>query len=335
MLSGCIHAECESCFNHFKRRGDQPSSLFQEGLIGSDGGVPAGVFIRAVGVFLQKCLSESCPPTNCLNILTGCQFEVIRFLSHDSPEPRHFEDPRCTICEAWFLSMATLADIPLLDSAERETLLIESTLLAVSLLFKPDIIKSETRQTYPCMSLDGPQGLALLSFLVSFIRNSGCDVFRRTACRIRESFPVHPSSANNNNDELIGISILVSSLYRAFQGSLPPWAIEQSPDLFSALYSTPLQSKVDLFGAVLLLGMELRSGNTTSTQLLSGPYFSPLQQDTREQFVRDMQNLARQGTATLTWRRVKVLIKRICGGKKKNTDFQQKPAYTRWNFTKI
>jgi hypothetical protein len=36
-----------------------------------------------------------------------------------------------------------------------------------------------------------------------------------------------------------------------------------------------------------------------------------------------------------SWRRLKPLIKQACGGKKKDTDFRQKPAPTRWEFDRV
>jgi hypothetical protein len=32
-----------------------------------------------------------------------------------------------------------------------------------------------------------------------------------------------------------------------------------------------------------------------------------------------------------SWKRLKVIIKQACGGKKKDTDFNQRPALTRWD----
>lgn len=303
-------------------------------MIASDG-VPAGVFIQIVGLSIQRCRVQNRQvqsPVNCLKVLDSCRQFVGSVLSFDMAEPSQFEDPRCSTAEAWFLAMTSVAETPI-ECAERTALLLDTTLIATSLLFTPPLKKSRSEST-KCMTLDGPQGLTILVFFVSLIQCGGA-VLHTAVDKLRETVPVDIASVAEA--DLLGTSILVAAIFRSFQGGLPPWAVEQAPDLFRALFES-LGCNPELFGLVLLSAMELRAstafGSVQSGTLLSGPYFAPLQKETKHQFIRDVQVLGAENTPA-AWRKVKVLIKRVCGGKKKNTDFNQKPALTRWNFTKL
>ena len=64
--------------------------------------------------------------------------------------------------------------------------------------------------------------------------------------------------------------------------------------------------------------------------LLSGKFFERMSDAAKTNFLDQARALSEEDT-TASWRRLKTLIKQACGGKKKDTDFNQKPALTRWD----
>jgi len=71
-------------------------------------------------------------------------------------------------------------------------------------------------------------------------------------------------------------------------------------------------------------------GGVQASCLLSGRFFESMSDKARETFVSQAVIYAKSDTAS-SWRQLKSLIKKECGGKKKDTDFKQKPAFTKWD----
>jgi hypothetical protein len=137
-----------------------------------------------------------------------------------------------------------------------------------------------------------------------------------------------------------GVAIVGAALFRASQGGLPPWAVESIPEIYSAFYRSMDRQPVR-FEQMLLLSMKVRLAATAPQYggvkpgcRLSGRYFESFSETATQRFVQDAMILCRQDDAQ-SWRRLKLVIKLACGGKKKDTDFQLKPAYTRWDFDRI
>ena len=164
--------------------------------------------------------------------------------------------------------------------------------------------------------------------------------------RLRATVPVNLASFGNTDTDskFVGIAIVGAALFRSCQGALPPWAIESIPDVYCAFFEIGLGSDVEAFGRWMHLSMELRlhTGSTSteanivfhglsSGQLLSGRYFESLSMQAKSLFVNEAKQLAAAGGGS-NWRRLKGLIKQACGGKKKDTDFNQKPSPIRWDF---
>ena len=75
-------------------------------------------------------------------------------------------------------------------------------------------------------------------------------------------------------------------------------------------------------------------GGLMPGKLLSGRYFESLRSEAKDKFVQEAMALA--GTDDVaSWRRLKVLIKAACGGKKKDSGFQLKPSLTKWDFDRV
>jgi hypothetical protein len=88
--------------------------------------------------------------------------------------------------------------------------------------------------------------------------------------------------------------------------------------------------------------MEIRLSPQASTpfgrvqpgDLFSGKMFAQFSEKAKITFIADVTKLCEKDD-NASWRRMKAIVKQACGGKKKETDFGQKPALTRWDFTRI
>jgi len=132
-----------------------------------------------------------------------------------------------------------------------------------------------------------------------------------------------------------GIAIIGATLFRASQGSLPPWAIESVPAVYSSLFNA-LDKNVDSFGLVFEVSMNVRLiqtqrfGSVEGGSLLAGKLFEKMSVESKRRFIDQAKQCATSNTAA-SWRRLKTLIKQTCGGKKRDTDFKQRPALTGWD----
>jgi hypothetical protein len=130
--------------------------------------------------------------------------------------------------------------------------------------------------------------------------------------------------------------MLAAALYRGSSGAFPPWFVESVPLLFEALFNAC--ADIDAFMAVLKTGAELIAhvdiGFVPAGSKLAGYYFNVTKVSTKEEFFNKTAELAKS-TEGNRWRRMKVLLKAICGGKKKSTDFNLKPQPSSWECERI
>jgi hypothetical protein len=352
-------------------------------------GVPAGLFVKSVNDAMEVSASDrpppmtsslsngevqeihslgkqplavSCPLSNCIEALYRCRSSVLSIVLLDFPAPVHDDDdvdPRCTIAEAWLIAMVNLVKVYKLrkgrnnnDDARAEEILVDSFVAGVVLLFYPSLNK--TRCNDPGMSLDGPQGLALLNFFTIFLElgpttattssNGGSmGLLERVAVQIATRTPAVTGIATTDASAHVGLALIGAAFFRAVQGSMPPWAVESVPSLYSALF-VALDSDSSMFGLVLRDAMEIRLSNVQNQrqhqqfivgvipgQLFSGRFFENMPTTAKDSFLQQTVELAH----TSNWKKLKQSIKAACGGKKKETDFQQKPAFTKWDFDRI
>jgi hypothetical protein len=130
----------------------------------------------------------------------------------------------------------------------------------------------------------------------------------------------------------------VAALFRAMQGSLPPWTVESIPQIFSALYGA-VGKDAQLFVHVLGLAMQVRLrvshyGGLVAGQLLSGGQFEGASEAFCQIFLAQVAEICQTDTAG-GWKKMKHVVKSACGGKKKETDYKQKPSPTRWEFDRF
>jgi hypothetical protein len=324
----CNLAECEAIQRQCHGGPGSSSSIFNDDIVSVDS-VPAGIFVRVLG-----------EAPNGVHKMMECRECVMGTIMHPCPDPASssFVDPRPALSEAWFLAMTELTNANKLDSVAQD-LLIDTCVAMLSLLFLPRLSKNESeRQNDPGMSHDGPQSLASTSFLCRFFQ-MGPNALQAVAQKLLTVVPIDVSSIQSlsSESEFYGLSIVGAALFRATQGALPPWAVETIPEVFRGLYSA-LGKSPARFGLMLQLSMEVRLspavegfGGVQAAQLLSGRYFQNMTAKAKTEFLQQATQLCEKDDVA-SWRRMKVLIKQACGGKKKDTDFKEKPSYTRWEF---
>mmetsp|Transcript_40496 Transcript_40496/g.84753 ORF Transcript_40496/g.84753 Transcript_40496/m.84753 type:complete len:186 (+) Transcript_40496:143-700(+) len=180
------------------------------------------------------------------------------------------------------------------------------------------------------MNLDGPQGLVMMNFFVAFF-DVGFSMIQAAAKKLISIIPVD----FGNDPDAAGMAIIGAALFRGSQGGLPPWAVESVPVVYSSLF-TALNKNVDSFRLLFEVSMKIRLlnnqrfGSVECGSLLSGRFFEKMSDKAKLTFIDQATDYARTDTTT-SWRRLKTLIKQACGGKKKDTDFKQRPALTSWD----
>ena len=300
--------------------------------------------------FINQPSTEPLPTPHCINVLLDVSSTVIESLLLPMPATTEgtFCDPRCSIAEAWFATLAGLARSRQVVSSKNDPvrlnqLLTDSVVAAVALIFSPRLGKDEIGSNGDAlggMSMDGPQSLAMMDFLSAFLA-LGSDSLARSVEELGKRFPSHVHG-QPITDGTLGLAVLLSALFRAIQGALPPWVVESVPLVFSNLFCCGLGRNLTVFGNVMRASIELRvpvsfpspMRGVQPGQLLSGYAFDGIQESTKLTFVQQVLELAEADNHT-SWKRLKHCIKAACGGKKKDTDFRQKPSLTRWEFERI
>lgn len=344
MIQTLVTAECEAVHRQCMAGPSSSSSLFQDELVSSEF-VPAGLFIRVVGevVMCARRKSQTCSTlAGCFSTICELSDPVLSSICHPCSEPHSgaFADPRPTIIEAWLFTLVELLtsfDFAL-PGSQLERTVTETFIAVLTLLFNPSMGKtSEERALDKGPSLDGPQSLALMAFVTSFFER-GASLLETVSNRLLHTMPVaFDSDAGGPGHR--GAAIIVAAILRAIQGALPPWAVESVPEVFSSFYSA-IGKDASSFEVILRLSMIVRNnsqedmGGVKTGSLLSGHYFETMSGQAKTQFVTQAVNLAQKDNAS-SWRRLKVLVKAACGGKKKETDFGQKPSLTRWDFERV
>jgi hypothetical protein len=184
------------------------------------------------------------------------------------------------------------------------------------------------------MSLDGPQTLALISFLTAFLSQEQA-LFKHVLKQAVMDLAVETKVLLDA--ELIPFVILGSLLFRGCSGALPPWAIEAMPELYSLFFDVTGKNP-ELFARVLRASMETTAtkqlGAVAIGQPLAGPLFAAMNTRTKDEFASEAL-LVLNRTDGGQWRMLKAMVKRLCGGKKKETDYGQKPPFTKWEFERV
>eukprot|EP00548_Thalassiothrix_antarctica_P013208 CAMPEP_0194171408 /NCGR_PEP_ID=MMETSP0154-20130528/5987_1 /TAXON_ID=1049557 /ORGANISM="Thalassiothrix antarctica, Strain L6-D1" /LENGTH=1365 /DNA_ID=CAMNT_0038883703 /DNA_START=23 /DNA_END=4120 /DNA_ORIENTATION=+ len=348
-----IVTECIAVLHQCKMGPRSGSAVFNDEVI-SDEVVPAGLMLQVLGEILETADTASVPMgslTNTIRILYDSRSTVLQVVVSDCPcpiEKGSFCDPRPTIAETWFLAMNKLLK-PLIaqgffQSAGRDNdlckalqqMLVESCVSIIILLLYPSISKTQNKRANDAgMSFDGAQTLAMMEFLHLYF-SLGPSMLQLVAIELLGNVPVDLTSVQHlgTDPNLAGISIIGAGLFRAAQGGLPPWAVECIPSVYSSFF-TALNRDPATFAQVFNMAIHIRLGNQNfggvqASQLLGGKYFQSMGDKSKQTFISQATELATKNNPK-GWLRLKALIKKACGGKKKDTDFKQKPAFTRWD----
>ncbi len=349
ILISLVTSECEAAASQCSTGPLSTSRIFHEDVI-SDESIPPALFIRVLvetldtGFAMKISMIEM---RNVLQVLYTVRQSVIRALLSVCPIPIQkgsFYDPRPVITETWFLCMNRMAAVLAAQgvptgqeaigaevTAASKQLLVETFVAAISLLLYPSLEKTQSKRANdPGMSLDGPQGLVMMDFFVTFF-DMGVSMIQEGARELASVIPVNIT----NDPDTAGMAIIGAALFRGSQGGLPPWAVETVPSVYSSLFKA-LDKNVDSFGRMFEISMTIRLadnrlfGSVEGGSLLSGRFFEKMTDKAKVSFVEQAKDQARSDT-TASWRRLKTLIKQACGGKKKDTDFKQRPALTSWD----
>jgi hypothetical protein len=188
---------------------------------------------------------------------------------------------------------------------------------------------SERLRSQQGMILDGPQGLGIMEFYAALF-DLGPEILAAASRRLVDVVPVQVIE----DPDSTGVAIILAALFRAAAGGLPPWAVESTPVVYSSLFRA-LNRNSDHFRFLLSLSTILRLspshnfGGIEPGGPLAGPNIFKLSDKSRKVLLDQAYQIANADDAS-GWRRLKAVIKQASGGKKKDTDFNQKPALTRF-----
>lgn len=336
MAAAIAMAECESA-RAICDQGIHATSCLYNDLVVSEDVVPAGLFIQALGLSVLDNKKTANPTV--VQTLARCSTAVLSAVMHPCPEPDSFCDPRPCLLEAWLFAMRELTKAEHRDS-NADKLLVDSCAAIVAWLFCPSL---EKQQQMAGVSVDGPQSLVLTSFLQAYFQLGSAALIALGNALLqrvpvdRSSIVIHDEN-NTTTDNMTGLSILMAALYRATQGALPPWAVEAIPDVYRSLFFA-MEQNANQFQLVLRLGMEVRTtlsfGRIQPGALLSGHFFEDMSSHVKGQFFKEVKDICNKHEQTASWRRLKTIVKQVCGGKKKDADFKQKPPPTKWDFQRV
>ena len=336
------------------------NALFNDLVIGEEA-ISAGAFIVLLGEKIEYDTFQLSKKNgedkmrligNCfgyISVLSKSQDQILSVISLEYVEIGN--DPRATMAEAWFIAINALllfySEIDDSISNNSEALcLVGSTLrLLVQLtLFKRlDNNKSDIHHSNPCqgVSLDGPQTLAMIEFLCTAIETIGQRIFPMISEQLEHRVVFNLSSiasVGQVSPSLLGGGIISAVLFRGASGAFPPWAIEGIPNIYSLLFSA-CGSCCDNFCIILNAGADLKFGETgfgcvNANKKLAGRFFDKIGDNARNNFFAKVREISSKKDGN-RWRLFKVLLKGVCGGKKKATSFNLKPQQTKWNVDRI
>ena len=344
-----IKRECSTVAHHFSQIDQYESSIFIEPNICEDT-LSAGAFIIIIRDVLAKinCISidESIPETylsvieGCLQVLEACKEDIYSVMNLRGPLiSSGWEDPRMPIAEAWFLSLSELISVYKNFHLNHDEKMCNVVCETVSVILYLAMFRRTEKEAAPqicmeSMSLDGPVTLSLIDFLCDAI-SLGQMIFSRIGIPFVDKVTFENGQACNDLN-LLGGSMLAVTLYRGSSGAFPPWFIESVPTLFEGLFNTCRD--INTFMTVLRTGAELITqvdlGFVPAGSKVAGYYFNVTKASAKEEFFNKTAELAKS-TEGNRWRRMKVLLKAVCGGKKKATDFNLKPQPSSWECERI
>ena len=349
-MKALINAECKAVVSYCTRNQDVCSSIFHE-LVVSEEVCAAGSFIITIrdGITAMRSrISSDGLEASAINVgiasfissLLGCKDAVFSAIgSHTNIELSEWEDPRPTIFEAWLLSVNELIKVAFEGGCQEEATLVqlvsETLVVSIQVLLHKRVDKEKSLPGgVEYVSMDGPHTLALVEFLELAFKCGPC-ILANTASLITSQIHLDSLPTGANNSSLIGGGIIVAAIYRCVSGAVPPWAVEYVPSVLKSLYSC-CGNESQAFSAILLAGAELKLSYKYGCveKTLAGHYYDTIKLKKKEDFATKAQEISASDDND-KWRKLKVLVKSVCGGKKKASDFNLKPQFTTWECDRI
>jgi len=350
------NAECESIENHCRVTKPLTSSIFHPLVVG-DESIPAGIFLISIRDILDSVLvkydSKECDEEqlhsavlSCTAALSQCNQTVFSALKTCCPDSTvKWQDPRQTLAEAWFAALNGLLvvfkRISATDCKPKQELVYQSMALCINFIISAKVQREPSRESRNdgFMCLDGPQSLGLVEFIeLALMDDMSASLFDMLGNLYQNQMKLDYDSIGQSScssSSFIGGAIVSAVLFRGVSGGLPPWTVEYTPNIYKSLFR--VCGGVDQFCAILLAGSDLKLQSTpdssfgavSSGKKLAGCFFDHLKPKSKEEFLQKIREICVK-KSDVQWRNVKVIIKAICGGKKKAASFNLKPQPTNW-----
>ena len=351
-MKALVNAECNAVVSYCNHNYDVCSSVFHE-LVISEEVCAAGSFIIAIRdgiVAMRSRISNDGLDVSAIRVaipsylssMIGCKDAVFRAVgSHTTTDLIEWEDPRPTIFEAWLLAMNDLIKLAFEGGCQDDTTLVrlvsETLALTIQVLLHKRVDKeNKLPGQVECLSLDGPQTLALIEFF-ELVFNFGPSLLTNTASLVTSQIHLDSLPGGANDNYLVGGGIIVAAIYRCVSGAVPPWAVEYVPSILKSLYSC-CGNDPEAFHTILVAGSELQLNGDYNfgcvRKTLAGHYYDTIKPKTKNDFITKAREIS-ASVGNDKWRKLKVLVKSVCGGKKKDSDFNLKPQFTNWECDRI
>ena len=354
-------AECNAISTQLNFGASSPSLIFHDDVVG-DEALPAGAFLQIINETLEAIMKEKdqsiLSPQDAIRCTDDCvsslkkSEDVLKVLMHPSPESSGHVDPRPPVGEAWFYSLTSaiksyakhIAPPAILGNTTLSDMLGQSFVTILQMLYTRSPEKEAGDKM--CMSVDGPQTLATLALFEAAL-SLGPEMVNVIYKYVGPHVVMDPAirsalEASPQPTLYAGGALLGAALFRAASGCWPPWAVEGAPEVYSALFVSVCGCDTELFCHIQEAAAEIKLADNSNAQCgsvlpgtkLAGKHFDRMGERTKEEFMGQLRKICAQNDGA-GWRRMKVVLKALCGGKKKQSGFNQKPSLTDWDCDRI
>ena len=343
--------------------GAASSSIIFHDDVDGDGALPAGAFLQIINETLEAIMKKKDQTTfgpqdsirctdDCVNALKNSSEGVLHVLMHACPESTGHIDPRPSTGEAWFSSVTSVIKsyvrhVPppsILGNATLADLIGQTFATILQMLYTRSIEKEVGDKM--CMSVDGPQTLVTLDFLEAAL-SLGPEImsliYKHVGPHVMMDPAIRTALESSPQPTLYaGGALLCAALFRAASGCWPPWAVEGAPEIYSALFVSSCGCDSELFCNLLEAAAGIKLADRPDAQCwsilpgkkLAGKHFDRMSEKHKAEFMVQVRKICAQNDAA-GWRRMKVVLKALCGGKKKASGFNQRPSLTDWDCDRI
>ena len=212
-------------------------------------------------------------------------------------------------------------------SAGVEEIVATSCTAAMSVIFMKDI---RSLNEEPGLSLDGAQTSSIILFMTEGMPSILASLSSGDATPLLQ---VSCAGQPTPYDGSVAVGVFVASLLRGVSGAFPPWCVEDTPELFKAVYFA-MGKDTDGFIHVFNLAVRLEAASPTGCirvgDRIGGKYV-----DCSPTHLNQFMSKAREICEKNDWKRFKVILKTLCGGKKKDSGFNLKPQLTNFDCDRL